>query len=120
MIRFSIPALALGAALFSIQPADACHRFHVWKYPFPQRCSTNTPDFAPGARVRRPLSRDIPSADPHSYYVEIVEQDTRTPDQISDYDEHNFAVLQHHEDINRMMIILHAEEDAAKAAGLKQ
>lgn len=29
---------ALVLALVSAQPAHACHRFHRWAYPYPQRC----------------------------------------------------------------------------------
>ena len=34
------------AILFIVlaQPAVACHRFHVWKYPYPQRCQIVTRD----------------------------------------------------------------------------
>ncbi len=107
VIGSSAAATALTMAFMLVAtPAAACHRFHTWRYPWPQRCGVAAP-----APVQAPQDR--------SYYVEIVERDTRTPDQISDYDEHNFAVLQHHEEINRMMVILHAEEDARAAAGLK-
>lgn len=30
--------LALIVAVVLASPAQACHRFHVWNYPFPQRC----------------------------------------------------------------------------------
>jgi hypothetical protein len=33
---------AIAAALFAAQPAFACHRLHVWKYPYPQRCSVTS------------------------------------------------------------------------------
>ena len=31
-------AFVVALALVSAQPALACHRFHVWRYPTPQRC----------------------------------------------------------------------------------
>lgn len=31
-------ALALALVLVAVQPADACHRFQRWKYPWPQHC----------------------------------------------------------------------------------
>ena len=31
-------ALALVVGLLASQPAQACHRFQRWNYPFPQRC----------------------------------------------------------------------------------
>ena len=31
-------AFVVVLALVSAQPALACHRFHVWRYPTPQRC----------------------------------------------------------------------------------
>ena len=30
--------LALALVLVASQPAQACHRFQRWNYPFPQRC----------------------------------------------------------------------------------
>ena len=38
--HFGASRLMIIAALMAIaQPAVACHRFHIWKYPWPQRCS---------------------------------------------------------------------------------
>ena len=31
-------AFVVALALVSAQPALACHRFQVWRYPTPQRC----------------------------------------------------------------------------------
>ena len=31
-------AFVVVLALVSAQPALACHRFHVWRYPTPQHC----------------------------------------------------------------------------------
>jgi hypothetical protein len=33
----------LIAALVVASPAQACHRFHVWHYPVPQRCDVAGP-----------------------------------------------------------------------------
>lgn len=33
-------ALAFVLVLLAVQPADACHRFKRWKYPWPQQCGT--------------------------------------------------------------------------------
>jgi len=30
----------LALVLVTLQPAQACHRFHVWRYPWRQQCST--------------------------------------------------------------------------------
>ncbi len=121
MIRFSIPALALGAALFSIQPADACHRFHIWRYPYPQRCD--------GAANRSTLNlRTVPPTPDRSYYVEIItapkaeapsppapreaplETDLRAPDQIKDFDEHYIELDKHKGELNFMLDVLHRNE----------
>jgi hypothetical protein len=37
-----IRRLILVASLVFAQPASACHRFAVWKYPTPQRCGVAT------------------------------------------------------------------------------
>jgi hypothetical protein len=34
--------IALTCLLIGAQPAEACHRFSQWYYPYPQRCSTST------------------------------------------------------------------------------
>ena len=49
-------ALVVALALVSAQPALACHRFHVWNYPTPQRCgfvalARHIPSPAPEERV---------------------------------------------------------------------
>ena len=33
--------LVLALVLVASQPADACHRFARWKYPWPQRCGAS-------------------------------------------------------------------------------
>ena len=35
--------LALVLSLAMNAPAAACHRFHVWRYPWPQRCDAPRP-----------------------------------------------------------------------------
>jgi hypothetical protein len=35
--------LALVLSLAMDAPAAACHRFHVWRYPWPQRCDAPRP-----------------------------------------------------------------------------
>jgi len=35
--------LALVLSLAMDAPAAACHRFHVWRYPWPQRCDAPLP-----------------------------------------------------------------------------
>ncbi len=115
MNHFLLPALALGTALFSIQPADACHRFHTWRYPWPQRC---------GVAVPAPLH----ASQDRSYYVEItsppkaeapappspreapLETDLRTPDQIKDFDEHYIELDKHKGELNFMLDVLHRNE----------
>jgi hypothetical protein len=39
LVPAAVAALAIGFALIDIQPVEACHRFHVWRFPYPQRCS---------------------------------------------------------------------------------
>ncbi len=108
----SLSALAILA--LPLGSAHACHRYADWRYPWPQHC---------GSYAASPSK---------SYYVEIVtplavkpvasaplEYDARTPEQIKEIDEHMDAVAKHHDEINRLMVILHAEEDAAKAAELR-
>ncbi len=116
VIGSSATATALTMAFVLIAtPVDACHRFHVWRYPYPQRCGVAAP-----TPVQAPQDR--------SWYVEItdaapsspLETDLRTPDQIRDFDEHYIELAKHHDEINRMMVILHTEEDAARAAGLRE
>ena len=62
MIRALATILLVGA---TVQPAQACHRFAHWKYPWPQRCGAvhSKPHYAalilPDARRRSSL---VPSA----------------------------------------------------------
>jgi hypothetical protein len=36
-------ALPAAILLLFSTPAEACHRFHYWAYPFPQRCPSAGP-----------------------------------------------------------------------------
>jgi hypothetical protein len=84
-------ALALSIIALSSAPAMACHRFHVWNYPGPQRCAVTDHADASIRRSRlarldagRPAVRgDVVGNEEHplnddSWYVEIV----RSPDDI--------------------------------------
>jgi hypothetical protein len=51
--------LAAVLLLFST-PAEACHRFHHWAYPFPQRCPSAGPE---SQAVPVPASVEIPLPD---------------------------------------------------------
>jgi len=114
MIRIALPALMLGLGLASIQPADS-HCYSVWRYNTPQHCH------AGGVYARA-------EAAPKLWYVEILkpppapsaplEADQRTKEQIQDFTEHQIALAKHHDEINALMILLHAQEEAHKAAGL--
>lgn len=95
--------IVLAAALM-VSPAQACHRFSVWKYPFPQRCAV--------AQVQVD----------HSWFVEIGAEadqvDERTPEQIADQREHDAAVASHKGEINDLMQVLKLNERAAGFQGV--
>ncbi len=99
----------------AVSPAVACHHYKFWHFREPQRCGLAAP-----SPVQTPQDR--------SWYVEItdaapsapLETDIRTPDQIRDFDEHYIELSKHHDEINSLMVILHTEEDAARAAGLRE
>jgi hypothetical protein len=45
-------------------PADACHRFSVWRYPYPQRCGLRVVQLeAPPAPAPEPKPPEPPEAD---------------------------------------------------------
>lgn len=97
---------ALTAATFLVvSPAHACHRFSVWKYPFPQRCV-----------VAQQVDR--------SWFVEIgvpaeaAPVDERTPEQIADQREHDAAVASHKDEINGLMEVLKQNEREAGYQGV--
>ena len=105
-------ALLLGGALFSIQPADACHRFARWAYPTPQRCGVE--------HARQAPQKPAEARPDHSWYVEMVtkpdapaaplEADQRTPAEIKDFDEHYEQVEKHKAEINFQMDLIRRSE----------
>ena len=120
--------IALATLLVSSQPATA-HCYKFWHFKEPQRgCGVTHIAYHEGA--------------PKTYYVEItsspplplpkveplapspsreapLETDLRTSEEIKDFDEHYIALEQHKDEINKLMIILKAEEDAKRAVGIK-
>lgn len=99
--------LIVVVAALMVSPAQACHRFSVWKYPFPQRCAV--------ARVQAPEDR--------SWFVEIqalppVAVSERTPEQDADQREHDEAVASHKDEINDLMSILKLNERASGFQGV--
>lgn len=105
-MRAGLIALATAIPLV-VSPAQACHRFSVWKFPFPQRCSV--------ARVQA-------APEDHSWFVEI--QDTavvsaRTPEQDADQREHDEAIASHKGEINDLMSVLKLNERASGYQGVE-
>jgi hypothetical protein len=92
-----------AAALLLAAPAHACHRFSVWKYPYPQRCAV--------AQVQ--VDR--------SWFVEItdVPLGVRTSEQEADAREHDEAVRQHKGEINDLMQVLKLNEREAGYQGVE-
>ena len=97
--------IVTAAAMLMVSPAQACHRFSVWKYPFPQRCAV--------AQVQVD----------HSWFVEI--QDTapaavaaRTPEQEADQREHDNAVRAYKGELNDLMSVLKMNERASGYQGV--
>lgn len=93
-MRAGLIALATAIPLV-VSPAHACHRFSVWKFPFPQRCAVAKVD--------------------HAWFVEIGEPavaaaDERTPAQVSDQREHDEAVRQHKDELNDMLMLLQTDD----------
>jgi hypothetical protein len=65
-------AVAIIAGVWATSPADACHRYAVWHYRFPQRCYTA---YAPIPQKRELAQTQHPVAPPtdyHSWYVDIT------------------------------------------------
>lgn len=94
--------IVLAAALM-VSPAQACHRFSVWKYPFPQRCAVAQ------VQVDRSWFVEITAAPPVS---------ERTPEQEVDQREHDAAVASHKDEINDLMSILKLNERASGFQGV--
>jgi hypothetical protein len=101
-VRAGLAALT-AATFLVVSPAHACHRFSVWKYPFPQPCSV--------AQVQID----------HSWFVEITDppQAARTPEQEADQREHDAAVAAHKGEINDLMSILKLNERASGYQGVE-
>ena len=104
-MRAGLIALATAIPLV-VSPAQACHRFSVWKYPFPQRCAV--------ARVQ----------EDRSWFVEIGAEaapvaEERTPEQLADQREHDGAVASHKGEINDLMSVLKMNERAAGFQGVE-
>lgn len=55
--------LALALVLVASQPAQACHRFHVWRYPTPQRCGVSGVSGVTHLAVQIPRPAVQPSKD---------------------------------------------------------
>lgn len=102
--------LIVVVAALMVSPAQACHRFSVWKYPFPQRCAV--------AHVQQ---------EDHSWFVEIgvpaadaaPVADERTPEQLADQREHDDAVAAHKGELNDLMLVLKMNERAAGYQGVE-
>lgn len=93
--------LTIAAALLLATPAQACHRFSIWKYPQPQRCA-----------VAQVIDR--------SWFVEITDPDipVRTPEQEADQREHDEAVKAFKGSINDQMDVLKWNERASGFRGV--
>jgi hypothetical protein len=106
-VRAGLAALT-AATFLVVSPAHACHRFSVWKYPFPQRCAV--------ARVQA-VQED------RSWFVEIGAEayptpDERTPEQIADQRDHDEALTAHKDEINDLMKVLKLNERIAGFQGV--
>ena len=96
--------IVLAAALM-VSPAQACHRFSVWKFPFPQRC------------VVAQVQVD------HTWFVDVTPVDQasvgRTPEKEADQREHDEAVRTHKSEINDLMLLLKMNERASGYQGVE-
>jgi hypothetical protein len=87
--------LLIGLVLYTVPAQAACHHYSTWNYPYPQ------PSCGRAALAARNDS---------NWYVEIkpetevvpgpTEPDTRTPDQIKDFIQHNIALSLHHDELD--------------------
>jgi hypothetical protein len=96
------------ACVLVVSPAHACHRFSVWKYPFPQRCAV--------AQVQVDRSWFVDIIDPTP---PVAIATVRTPEQEADAREHNEAVRQHKDEINDLMQVLKLNERASGYQGVE-
>jgi hypothetical protein len=61
------------ALILAASPAAACHRFSVWRYPFPQRCGRFASREVVPAPAPHPAPTPLPAEDEdRTWYVEIV------------------------------------------------
>jgi hypothetical protein len=104
-VRAGLTALATAISLV-VSPAQACHRFSVWKYPFPQRCAV--------AQVQVDRSWFVEITDVPS----VVGWGVRTPEQEADAREHADAVRSHKGEINDLMKVLKLNERIAGFQGV--
>ena len=95
--------LTIAAALLLATPAQACHRFSIWKYPQPQRCAV--------AQVQLP---------DRSWFVEITDPalPVWTPEQEADQREHDEAVKAFKNSINDQMEVLKWNQRASGFRGV--
>jgi hypothetical protein len=53
--RCELRAIVLLALLLALAtPAGACYRFHVWRYPWPQRCDVHGHEIAQPTSAKEP------------------------------------------------------------------
>jgi hypothetical protein len=79
--------LSLALSLVPIHEAKACHRFSVWKYPYPQRCH-------------------VEAKTSHDWYVELVATPP-APAPDPDQAEHDAAVAAHKDELNWLLTHVH-------------
>jgi hypothetical protein len=122
-----ITKLAIAALLLGAQPASA-HCYSIWHYKTAQHCGVTRAAYHAPAPQAKPYYVEIttPPAPvpavktiPLPAVEAIPEKDQRTPEEILDQKEHDAAVAAHKDEINKLMIILHAEEAAKTKAGIE-
>lgn len=94
-------ALALASVLLLMaSPLAFAHCFSIWNFHWRQ----------PGCSVHAPPA---PPRKDGEWFVEITTPppvDERTPDEIAEQQQHDEAVAEHHDQINRLMRILRDEQ----------
>jgi hypothetical protein len=106
--------LVVAALLIGAQPAQA-HCYSVWNYPTAQHCGSKL--IAHRASEAKNWNVEITATPPVEPFA--PDSDQRTPEQIQDQQDHDAAVEPRKAEINRLMTILHAEEDTTTIGGLK-
>jgi hypothetical protein len=79
------PVLALAALMMTAAPAEACHRFARWHYPWPQRCGVQrhvaglvTPvSFEAPLPAPRPDAAEFPLPDMAGIWDAAADDETR-------------------------------------------